>query len=544
MIALSLGSVLLFTAARVSLTHMQVARTVEDREQAKNLAESAVAESMQQILLDEGFGLAGQVVQADASGYPNNSLGLVSFRASSQVPRSTNNLRNNVTATGGLTTPVPANTVELVGYGRVGEFEHRVQVIFYRPPFPKALTASGRIAVSSSVSVTGMDPSIPYPSTSGNLPSNNRLPASLCSNDKSRDPIKPAIYLGASSFISGDLSACGSIQLASSATVAGEVRQGTSPQPIPNMDLTALISQAGQASGTAMLSGSAPGLTVSWYNGCDGDLTVNGDIDLKDDGVLWVKGNLTVTGGIKGKGLILVGRNVEVDRGASLSAQNMVALAAGGNVTLDGAGRNKYFLQGLVYSEGDLKARDITVLGSMVVNGPPGQGGVDLANVDLIEAPITFTQAYGQGFIGKESKNRKPIDWPGGGIAFTPVPSLTPQTPATRLYDVKIHVASPSTPGVDNFIFRSRPLSWIRSTFATQNWSSIKDDNGNLMKVDDHNTSAPFDIPHDEGMFFCVRDLLPGLQSNQSDMVLDLDFSSNRVLSQANRARVLLWRDL
>ena len=226
-VALSLGSVLLFTAAQVSITHLHLTSSLERRQLARNLAETAVAETMQQILLDENFGAAGQSVRADASDYPPGSLGLVSFAAGAEVPRSTNNLRGNSAVAGALTEPVPAHTVQIIALGRVGSLEHKLQVLYHRPAFPKALMASGRVSVTSSVRVSGMDPAVAYPSRSGSLPGENRRPASLGSNSTSRDPLRPAIYLGPGSYISGDVGACGLVKLDSSASVGGEVRNGS-----------------------------------------------------------------------------------------------------------------------------------------------------------------------------------------------------------------------------------------------------------------------------------------------------------------------------
>lgn len=511
--ALSLGSLLLFTAAHVSTTHLQLCTRLESGALARNLAESTLAEALQQVVNNENFGKANEQVLGDVSDYPAGSLGLVSFTSSPLVPTSKNNLSSSSNTAGALGV-IPRNTVHMVALGRVGPQRHLVEMLYYRPPFPKALMASGPIKVTNSLRVTGIDPNVPFPGTSP--PVSIPRPASLASNSADN----PAMELGPQSYVSGDVGAVGTIRLDPTARVQGEVRQGTDAQPIPPLDINDLINRASGASGTSRVSGTLSTLRVDWYTGSDSSLTITGDLELVEGGVLWVKQDLDIQGCIKGQGLILCGGEVRVGQGASLSAQNLVAIAAQGDVRLRAADRSYYF-QGLVYSKGNLNARDITVLGAVVVNGPSGQGRMDLENVDLVEAPVTATQRFGVPTRVIDNSNNRPTDvW----IRCDPVVNSDPADP---LYNVVI---------LDNERTPNQPFH-----FRNYNRTMISDLARELMDAPTDSDGRELRITHNQSSSQTLQSMV-GQLGNNPGIVLNLNLSS--VMAPEDQSRVLLWRGL
>ncbi|MCA9791545.1 MAG: hypothetical protein KC910_07105, partial [Candidatus Eremiobacteraeota bacterium] len=110
-----------------------------------------------------------------------------------------------------------------------------------------------------------------------------------------------------------------------------------------------------------------------------GDLTVVGDLKLSG-ATLFVDGDLTVYGGVTGKGLVVVTGQVKMS-GAELSSQNQSVFLAGKDVTLSGSSQQQSSFQGLVYTEGNFSASDIRVVGAFVANGPDSKTVLERASL-------------------------------------------------------------------------------------------------------------------------------------------------------------------
>jgi hypothetical protein len=515
MLAVSIGAIVLFAAAQVSITHLQIVNKTTQAQVCKNLAESGIAYGLQDILKN---GSCSGVLPAEVTeGYPEFSTVTLQAR---------DNLNGTTTVLGLEQRSVPRNCMQLVSTARSGGQQHQVEVLYYRPPFPKALMASGKVKVTSSLKVSALDPSVTYPSDTGTIPTDNRKPASLGSNSDSRDPARPAVYLGPGTNITGDVGAVGSISLDPTALVGGEVRNGDEPQPIPDLDLDQLLTLASPPQGTTMVSGSTGPLTVDYYTGSTGSLTIGGDLTLKDEGVLWVNGDLTIEGGIKGKGLILCGGNTTVNGGADLSAKNLIALASKGDVKLTGQDKSSYFFQGLIYSEGNVSASNVTVLGSVVVNSPPGSGDMTLENVDFIQAPISGTQNFGFKIV---------TQWSGGGpdpnytMAFHLVAGSRPGAP---VYDWVINIDG------NLYVYRNYTPAMIMQ-YVEGDEDFLAED----MPNDAYGRDFPNSVRHDNGTAEVLAQNSAKINNPQPADCLNLDFRS-KVLSASQQSRILSWRDL
>lgn len=87
-----------------------------------------------------------------------------------------------------------------------------------------------------------------------------------------------------------------------------------------------------------------------------------------DDAVLYVNGDALIRGGIQGKGAIIVNGDLTLDGASSLQASTQLALVSQGDLRVSGNGRNSSFFQGLIYTEGDFYAEDVTLVGAFAAN--------------------------------------------------------------------------------------------------------------------------------------------------------------------------------
>lgn len=431
----------LFTMAEAVVFHLQFATTLNSEHEARNLAQSAVHETLAELLGSDQYGKNGGQVLIPGSGDPAKNYGIVSFSADGRVPRSLNNLGSLNQITGSTGHGVPGNAVHLVGRGYSGSSQRTVEVLYYRPPFPKAMSSSGAI-VANNARVTGLKPDAVYPPSD---PS-NLVPGSLQSNSN-KGGATPAIKV-INCQISGDVAAVGEIQVDPTSQVDGEIRMRGDPQPIPKIDVIARINDIKNADSTELLSGSIAGRKMNWYCGCPtGDLTIAGDLEL-DNGVLWTNEDLTITGGIKGHGLVLCGGNVTIQKGCQLDADNLVALAARGDVSLQGPDRSNYYFQGLVYTNGNFSAQHLTVLGAVIADSPdPNKGGLSLSDVDMVMQPDSLNISKS---VVLTVENRNNIQ---GSINQNP-PTVPPSgNPSTIRFQFSIRPESLRQGGVRRFDF-------------------------------------------------------------------------------------------
>lgn len=502
---------LLLILAQAAVHHLGFAAALESRQQARNLAEAAVAEGLARVLDDDTFG-ANRRSGRGLSVRGSNGSGTLTFNEiEGGGMTSTNNL-NGTSSVPGSGRSVPKGTLHLLGVGRCGGVTRVVEVLYYRPPFPFGASASGPIEAPGGLSVVGLTPGSTPPATG----SGERAASSL----RTLDGGDPAISLGAGCQVMGDLSAPGVVRVDPAALVSGEVRSHDAPGRLPVVDVQALIAAMDSVSGAAEVRGTVGPLLVDWATGCPADLTVRGDLSLKQ-GVLFVHGNLEVHGGVKGEGLILVEGTTRILGGADLSAQNLVAIGSWGDVELLAPDRQAYHFQGLIYSQGNLVARQITVLGSLITNAPPGSGQMTLENMTLIQDPRSAYEVFP---IPEQAFERDPpIDPPSDDVYRHPTwvsvwPEMSPNGP-TGEYFVRIVVPAPASKRFDR---RWKVPSEITIAELKRQYDPI--------------------ILHDDAWQATLDRMVAQVGSRTNPYVIRLD--ANSLLTPSERARVLLWREL
>lgn len=379
-------TVILFAAISAGVSHLRMVAVATNGQHAQNLAEAALARAVAR-LVETDYQFGKQVtdrIEISVPGLPGSS-GVVTFDPGEFAQGYSKwNLDEDDAKIGARGRSVPGRTVHLVARGRVGSSESWMECVYFKPPFPDGLAATGKIdaralylaGVRNGQAYSGGDP--------GTIPPEDTLPGNLVSN--SEDPL--AARIGPGCRITGSAAAAGGVSVDPDSVVEGEVLPLSEPREIPDMDVRARIDALLPNAVTVTPSGGTLELDPDWFSQAPGGLTVNGDLKLNGS-VLLVMGDLQVSGALLGTGVVLVDGGVEITDGRSnVSSAEQVAVACTGDFKLRAAAPEGNYFQGLVYCEGNLEARDITVVGATVVHGQNGaEGSATLDNVRFVQAP-------------------------------------------------------------------------------------------------------------------------------------------------------------
>lgn len=403
-----------FTVAGVAFNHLNVSSRLSNIAMAENLAESAIAQVIEQVILDENFGTAGTETRiVTLAGTPQDAEGVITFSTTDAgthgVDRCLNNLASDTAASADNGQAVPAEALYLVAVGKCGGVERRIEAMIHMPRFPYSIASSGPIN-GSGLTVAGLKDgaSIPY---GADPDPNDLVPGHLASNDTG----STAVTLTGNNIVKGDLKSVGGADLSAyvPATGAGTLVEGeqllySNQTTIPDVDIGSYRPDladpnVNQSLNPAVESDLHIDNEQAYVDTGGGTMNVNNGLTL-DAGVLYVEGNLHVTGGIHGKGAVIVTGNLTVDGGGSAASDNVAALLAGGNFTMNGGGGDidTQRFEGLVYTEGDFDIDNMTVQGVFVAN-KSGGSNMAINNVRMYQqeehSEITVSPATPTGSI-------------------------------------------------------------------------------------------------------------------------------------------------
>lgn len=400
LLLLSVGLLISFTAASLGVFNAQLSTAQEAHDHAKNLAESAVARALAELAKREDFGAdraAGKAIVVTVPGLPTNWKGFLSFNPTEASGQSTgyssNYFNRDTHQMGSLNRDVPPNTIHLVGLGVCGTTRCQVECLYYKPPYPYGLGSSGLIEAEN-VLVAGIKSGAPFSGNYAGLPANQKTPAHVFSNRASSGPGDASLRLGPGCDIRGNAGAVGNVTVAGDSTVEGEVQPYTYKRPIPEINIDAIYNQIATAAGDWTFSGAGQAPVRGGGNGTSspftgymvlsGDQAFSGNLNMSGC-ALFVDGDLDVGGTVRGTGIILSRGDIRLHSGAAFDATESLALCAKGDIHLTAANRDSYFFHGLVYSEGDIYANGITVLGSVVANsrGNRAKGNLHLRDMSI-----------------------------------------------------------------------------------------------------------------------------------------------------------------
>lgn len=383
MLALVAASFALVLAGVAS--HQLSFSTVQSsRESARNQAESVVSLAIARVLADVQYGKPGkpgfsEVLEWNPRPEERGRLVFDPQKAAELgLPVSTNNLERDGPVPG-WKRDVPCNIAQLVGTGQCRGEVWQVEVLLHTPQFPFCIAASGKVESDGPLLVGQLNEEAP-----ADLSPERLLPGHLASHGSDAN----AVLLSAGSLVTGNVEAVGGVVLTGGAQVRGKVKAHSQPTKIPELDIPSYCPDPGRSQ---FLPNLLSGETVKGNCIREGSLTVTSGLTL-DKSVLYVKGDLTVDGGLSGYGAVIVEGKTTIRGGASMESDNKVALVSRGDVSLTGAGQTNLF-RGLVYSTGNVEFSDVTVVGSFVANKPVAEGGssVELHNSRLIHRPEPFT---------------------------------------------------------------------------------------------------------------------------------------------------------
>lgn len=399
LLLVTVGTLAVLTMVAASFFHLQFSTVVVNQRSARNMAESALATGLAELWNDSQYGqdrVAGKAVHLVSKTGDGAEAWLTFNQAeasSNGVPYSTNNFESPDAVTGGNGRRVPDSAVHLVALGTCRGARHRAEVLYYIPPYPNALASTGPVVSTGSLLVAGVMSTQEFVANTNNgvINPDSLEPAHIASNA----PANPAIQIGPSSQVHGDVLAVGGIQMDPTVEVMGEVRPNGSAQPIPQLNVGDVFTKLeGIATREIISAPTASGnMVVDYFTDVTSDYQVQGDVVL-DGGVIYARKNFRVNGAVKGHGAIFVRGDLDIRGGADISATDQIAVVAEGQVDLEGSGGSNSFLNGLVYSEKSIDAKDITIVGAAVVNADD-KAELRLDNVNLVKSPLSVNLVFG-----------------------------------------------------------------------------------------------------------------------------------------------------
>lgn len=401
LLAVSVLALLAFTLASLSVSHLQLSSRQEHGLAASNVARSVVSQAISRILQAKEFGearLADEEIRLETS----ESLGLLTFHERTaqreRLPYSTNNLNRTEDTHGADDILVPSATVHLVGVGRSAGVERRVEAVLRLPPFPWAIASGGRVETRNGVLIAALPHGVwPPPTDEKDL-----LPADLLANGTDAQ----AVVLASGSTILGDVETPGQVVRADGVQVRGEIRTGSSKADLPTLLPTDYDPRtAGREHFT--VTGAEEELTGSARG--QGVVTFSQPLTLSN-AHLFVEGDLRLSRGVSGSGIIVATGDITVEGAALLDGLTEVAVVSGGTVRLSGHGSASSRMRGLFYAEDGLQASELTLVGSLLTG--QASTGVTLSNVNMYYSPPGTVETVTPGGIGD------------GGLAVNVTPVL------------------------------------------------------------------------------------------------------------------------
>ena len=390
-------AVIAATMAAVSMMSLNFTQRWYNASVAMNEAEAGVAELLYGLAEDPGFGQDGtrEIRGRLADSYDDEQCWhVVTFRKDSGLPYSVNNLEGAAPeGYGGRT--VPSKMVHVWSTGCCRGMYRTIEALVEKPPFPYALAVSGAIQSRSPLAVEGT-------CSAAELAAGRKSrPGNICANGPQRDAadasrnaicIRSAASSDASTLITGFAQAVGGIHI-ESGEVLGGVRPQASKVTLPDINISGFrlagepgVIAVGEAEWPVPRSGE---FVLDAMYDRQGDLTLNGPVKMKN-GFLFVDGRLVIRGSLTGTGAVVTTGDVTIAGDASLETGSRVALLSGGKVTLSGGGN---YFQGIVYSRGGVSAKNLTVLGTMIVAGSPTTNA-SLEGVKLVSNSATTNISF------------------------------------------------------------------------------------------------------------------------------------------------------
>jgi predicted acyltransferase (DUF342 family) len=250
----------------------------------------------------------------------------------------------------------------LVAVGKAGGKEVIREAIVQQTEFPWSIASKG--------SVSGKDITV-YSVNSfediqdGAITDDEKFPGHILSTLAATGP-DPSVLLGGATEVKGDVESGGSISLVGGAQVLGKQLENSTDA---KLSINRTAKSYDPTSGGQSLLYTPSTKKISGHYDYTGDLTI-GDLTFAD-GMLYVKGNVTVTGDVSGIGALVAEGDITVTGSMETEADH-AALVAKGDIKIHGDGPNSSKFYGLVYSEGSIDIARTTIMGAAVSKDTAG----------------------------------------------------------------------------------------------------------------------------------------------------------------------------
>lgn len=368
--------ILVFSIAGMGVFHLNISTTVENTQRARNLAESAMAQAIEKIIADETFGstsyTGNKTIDIPVDSSQPQTSGMLTFdtvTASQRgIPHSTNNLDSDVAVNGFNRRTVPPYSFHIVGTGICRGSKCNVEAIIHVPQFPYSIASSGKFHSQGNLLVASVENFDDIAQgLSGTLDPKRLRQGHLVANNSNPDAVK----LEGQAKITGNLRTSGEVQMLpgtqSSILILGETLTHADPVSIKAIDISS-YDPTGKA-GVNSLGRILDNPELAGFCKAASSLTICGNVSMQG-GLLYVNGDLNVTGKVNGRGAIVTTGKTTVGKGTDLSTDNQVALLSGDDVTLGGSNSTDYSsFQGLVYNQGNFTADHINLCGNFICAG-------------------------------------------------------------------------------------------------------------------------------------------------------------------------------
>lgn len=387
--------ILAFVCVGASFAHLTLTNRNERLTEAESCADSILQLASARLLQDPSFGSHGSAAQRSLEiTLPQGSARLTFDPDTARnwgIPCSYQNMASEQSLPGYLRT-LPPQSVQLLAEGRSGGNRRLVEAIINQPPFKWAVASTGRIHSRGGLKIMGVKDLSQLVNGIDNLPADQILPGHIVSDHASAEALRLDSTSGSPTLVTGDVQSVGSVALGPSTTVQGQVKANADPSDIPEMVVERYDPDGIDGLNQVATSIHHSTLQVSGLWRRQGNLTItSGGLEM-EQGYLYVNGNLEIQGGITGKGAIFATGDVVVRGMSNFSTDNLQAIVARGNLVIEGSGPEQSSFQGLLFGGGNLSARNVSLVGTLLGTSREGEGSqIELDQVALVSNPAAIS---------------------------------------------------------------------------------------------------------------------------------------------------------
>jgi len=380
---------------------------------SEKMAKSVVALGIAQLKEDPEWGKdgLGELV-LEGEGWPGRAT--LSFKPGHPYPSVYNYQIDSDTVKGTFGTFVPGQSVQLVGVGEVNGKRSVYEVIVRKSGLDYALASSGAFSMEGQNEAAGLDNLQDFRDldVSNGVPQNELLKTgqhntNIATSFVPNDPSTPGMEFQGNLVLYGNALAAGKIAGADSSVSfqnGGKAQEFYQKKiDIPEIEPESYDPKSKQEIDPKWINEQ----TTTTYSdtqfegfyrwGSGSQVVMNGDISLSK-ALLYVDGDLTINGSLKGVGAVVCTGNLTIIGHSDLSASSQLAVMAGKDLTFRGTTKSQSLFTGLMYSEGELDIANLTVVGAALANNPdnPEAASINVEEVTLVNQAdaATFDLQY------------------------------------------------------------------------------------------------------------------------------------------------------